>query len=256
MVQQYLQEEALTPQQLDTVNELAETYRTRLCDLSWFMAKLNETIARQANKEDKCSGRFWQGRYDARALLDETALITAMMYVDLNPIRAGLATTLEGSDYTSIQQRVVSRAKATLAQSLQQGTKKHDAPENSPSHSGSSPTRKTLLPFLDADSAVTGSGEQTRIPMLQDHYLQLIEWTGQTIRADKRGAIPADMTSILDKLNINNEKWLDSVTQLEKKFGYAFGPSHLLERFREKLAKQWLQGKRFMQAFYGERHVA
>jgi REP-associated tyrosine transposase len=93
VVQQYLQGTALNPQQLDTVNTLTETYRERLCDLSWFMAKLNETIARQANKEDGCSGRFWQGRYDARALLDETALITAMMYVDLNPIRAGMATT-------------------------------------------------------------------------------------------------------------------------------------------------------------------
>ena len=104
LVQRYLLGDALSPQELHAVNELSETYRKRLCDLSWFMAKLNETIARQANKEDDCRGRFWEGRYDARALLDDAALITAMMYVDLNPIRAGMTKSLDDSDYTSVRQ--------------------------------------------------------------------------------------------------------------------------------------------------------
>ncbi|MFT7417743.1 MAG: hypothetical protein ACI9DS_002917 [Glaciecola sp.] len=31
----------------------------RLYDISWLMRDLNEYIAREANKEDKCTGRFY-----------------------------------------------------------------------------------------------------------------------------------------------------------------------------------------------------
>ena len=67
---------------------------------------LNEHIAREANKEDNVTGRFWEGRFKSQALLDEQALITCMAYVDLNPVRAGIVDTPEASDYTSIQERI------------------------------------------------------------------------------------------------------------------------------------------------------
>lgn len=81
-------------------------WRERLSSLSWFMSRLDEYIARRANAEDGCKGRFWEARFDSQALLDDGALLGAMAYVDLNPVRAGLAEGIDDSSWTSIQQRL------------------------------------------------------------------------------------------------------------------------------------------------------
>ena len=79
--------------------------RSRLSDISWWMRLLSQKIAQRANRDDQEVGKFWQVRYRAVRLLDETALVACAAYVDLNPIRAAMAETVEGSDYTSAQKR-------------------------------------------------------------------------------------------------------------------------------------------------------
>ena len=108
LVQRYLcdGELGLGAAQLEVIQGWVETYRARLGDLSWYMRILNESIARMANAEDKVTGRFWEGRFKSHALLDEAAVLTAMAYVDLNPIRSRLATIPEASAFTSIAERL------------------------------------------------------------------------------------------------------------------------------------------------------
>ncbi len=85
---------------------LLKTYHERLTSLSWFMKCLNEPVARMANQEDQCSDHFREARFKSQALLTEEALLSCMTYVDLNPVRAGMAQTPEASEHTSIKERV------------------------------------------------------------------------------------------------------------------------------------------------------
>ena len=85
-----------------------EILRLRLSDLGWWMRVLCQYIAVRANREDHELGKFWQSRFRAVRLLDEAALLACAAYVDLNPIRAAMAETLEQSDYTSVQRRIQS----------------------------------------------------------------------------------------------------------------------------------------------------
>ena len=96
----------LSEPERNAVSDTIAVYRERLANISWFMRCLNHPIAVQANKEDNCKGHFFEARFDSKSLDDFESLITCMAYVDLNPIRAGMATTPENSDYTSIQERI------------------------------------------------------------------------------------------------------------------------------------------------------
>jgi hypothetical protein len=136
----------------------------RLHDLGWFMRCLNKHTARQANAEDGCTGRFWEGRYKSQALPNETVLLTCMSDVGLNPIRVGIAETPETSDFTSLQARI----KALIKETSKDGT-------------------VPLLAFGGDDHAETSV---ETLPMHLDDYLTLVDWTGRAQRQDKRGAIP------------------------------------------------------------------
>ncbi|TMM40959.1 transposase, partial [Colwellia ponticola] len=178
----------------------AKVYKQRLIDISWFMRSLNEPIARQANREDNCTGHFWEGRFTSQALLDEGALLSCMAYVDLNPVRAAIAATPEQSDFTSIQLRIKAAIK------------------------GEQP--KKLLPFVGNDHHKKTKGIRFS---LQD-YLTLVDETGRVLREDKRGVINAEVTDILSRLHLSDESWLKLTNDFEAIFTGAVGTvEHLCE---------------------------
>ena len=169
------------------------------------MGSLNEHIAREANQEDGCTGRFWEGRFKSQALLDEAALIACMAYVDLNPVRAKMAETPEKSDYTSVKQRV---AKARQAKQP-----------------------KTLHPFVGNPRKEMPQG----LPFKLKEYLQLVDETGRIVRHDKRGSISEVQSPILQRLGVSSENWLALSCEFEHHFKGAVGKEHLLREFHQHL---------------------
>jgi len=106
LCQKFIDKKPMTKAEIKMVLCITDEDRKRLMNISWFMKMLNQNIAFRANAEDNCKGHFWESRFKSQALLDVSALLTCMAYVDLNPIRAAMAHTPESSDYTSIQERI------------------------------------------------------------------------------------------------------------------------------------------------------
>jgi len=181
------------------VDTLVDTWRARLYDLSWFMKVLNENIARSANKEDSCTGHFWECRYRSQALLDEKAVLSAMAYTDLNPIRAAMAETPESSEYTSIKLRIDYWKKRASQNDTQ---------------SGNLPQPKSLYPFAGNYRQPMPRGLAFNLT----DYLELVDWTGRGIRDDKPGAISESASPILQRLNIAPTHWIELTTSFESRF--------------------------------------
>jgi REP element-mobilizing transposase RayT len=193
--QRYLQGHRLSPSERRLLSEQVETWRDRLMNISWFMRVLNESIARRANAEDDCTGRFWEGRFKSQALLDEAALAACMAYVDLNPVRAGIADTLEQSDHTSVQRRIEQASHAFLP--------------NHPKQQA-----KGLMPFAGNPRADMLKG----LPFRLTDYLELVDWSGRMMREDKRGTIDAALPDILSRLQIEPKHWLYLNRHFESRF--------------------------------------
>lgn len=198
---------SLSDSELTSLSKEIEMYRERLCSLSWFMGNLNEKIARRANKEDNCSGRFWEGRFQTIALLDEAALLSCMSYVDLNPIRAQLANQLDTSTHTSIRYRL----KNSLLTEANQ-----DAGVNV---SG-------LAPFLD-QLPYPPSGI---IPFNFSDYTALLE-DSTRILAERNTDITTRSHNTLTSFSILPTQWRTTINKLESYFFRVIGRPNKLKEF-------------------------
>ncbi|MCZ6868002.1 MAG: transposase [Gammaproteobacteria bacterium] len=193
-----------------------EVCRRRLGDLSWFMRFMNEHIARRANAEDGCTGRFWQGRFESNVLLDERAAYSCMVYVDLNPIRAGITNQLEKSEHTSVKRRIdLAEESLTTADLLA-------AP---------------LRPLNDSLHRHT-----PRLEISLGNYLALVDWTGRIVRDDKAGAIPSGVVSVVDSFGSGIDVWLPQVLEHREPNRRAFGAAEAMKALAKRIGQHWLKG--------------
>jgi REP element-mobilizing transposase RayT len=277
LVSRYLAKDKMTQPEKDAVAELVESWRKRLYSMSWFMGKVNEGIARQANKEDKVTGRFWEGRYKCQALMDESALVACMAYVDLNPVRANIAENLQQSDYTSIQKRINKLVNPQKRTSKQESRpiSLHAHPETvmdssfvdfiiEPKHfdpnqpSELSPFAGNERKVIEIKSSAIEAVDDVYpngIPFHLKDYLELVDWTGRVIREDKRGAIADHVPPLLSQMNINPKIWLIQAQHFGSVYARFAGAAESLKNKVDKKYGKWFKGARLTEKI-DERHIA
>ena len=111
-----------------------------------------------------------------------------MAYVDLNPIRAGIAKTPEKALYTSVKRRI-------------KKVKENIQPAE-------------LLPFV-GDSR---NSKLKGLPFRLEDYLHLVDQTGRQLRNNIKDAIPRNCEPILSRIGLTQTDWSDVVSSIESNF--------------------------------------
>ena len=154
-----------------------------------------------------------------------------MSYVDLNPIRAGMAKTPEDSDFTSIQERIEAHIQRQRADKAKRRVTK--------------PSTK-LYPFVKSKGSTPTNG----VDFDEQDYLQLVDWTGRVLRDDKKGAIPDELAPILERVGLNPDGWLKSIRHYNRHYFTALGAMDRIKAYAEAQGKHWLRGQSMAASSY------
>jgi len=175
--------------------------------------------------------------------MDEGAMLACMAYVDLNPVRASIADTLEDSEFTSVYDRLI----AERAQARLQASPKLPAP----TQAQKALIQKELIASQRADWLLDLNGPESPFSGVDlGFYLSLVEWTGQNLREDKPGYIPLGMKPVLERFDLDTENWVRNVESYGGLFYRIAGPLEAIAaRAREK-GMCWLRGQKGSRALY------
>jgi hypothetical protein len=144
-----------------------------------------------------------------------------MAYVDLNPIRAKMASSIECSEYTSVHERIHGKASQKMTA----------APESSPI--------KPLYGFLGDKAQQTSQG----IPFSLIDYLELLDWTSRILRDDKRGVVLGTQPQLLNILGIDDKTWCELASSFGKNHQGAVVSLEELASYAEHIGKCWIAKK-------------
>ena len=255
--------------------------RVRLSDISWYMRALCEPIARFANKEDQCTGSFWEGRFKPTRILDEASLLACCMYVDLNPIRAAMAENLLESRFTSafdriegmkgkkmassaVSMKAISREEA--AKILNQSTARQlaDRRKEARKRKGSMVSRDAwLAPLTLNERGSTGpsnsktglrASDKGFLAMSQEDYMALLDWTGREGKPSKQGKIPEELAPILEQLGIEGSMWSELVWNYKRYYGKSSsaGKPDRMKEHASKHSKHFSPGQRMAKKCFSD----
>lgn len=186
--------------------------RKRLGNISWFMKSLNEFIARKANKEDECKGRFWEGRFKAQLVKGKAALLACSIYIDLNPIRAKIARTPEESTFTSAHERIMDVLSIGKIES------------------------SWLAPIQSIEN------KKGFLDLSLEDYLKVLDTTGREMHTGKRGLINSELAPILERIGLRTEAWMKASKSFGKAFSYVAASPKEMDLAASSWGKRWLKG--------------
>jgi hypothetical protein len=213
--------------------KLVAKLRRRLSSISWFMGTLCENIARRANREDGCTGRFFESRFGCRECTDVNGILLCGIYVDLNVYRAGEVDDPLGSPHTSVYQRLQA-----------QGQRKQAAhrPDGWLGELTLRPERKGDEALADGSRTGRRASDLGLLPISLASYVQLLQWTAHQLTSGQRETIPADLVTVLDHFDVQQDHWLDTVADYASAFGHAVGRADSLAAVAERMDLQHLKG--------------
>ena len=176
--------------------------RRALSSISEFMKQLKCAVAVMFNAEDGCSGCFWQGRFTCSRLENDAALLVCSLYINLNPIRAGIARGIEDAEYTSAHARI----------------------EDAKTRDKSRPKSGYLASVhVDGDSY---DGVKTKrrasnkgyLHVKFVEYLELLDAIIRRERAERDGCEVLEYPSILKRIGIGVAEWGHAVRLTSRRF--------------------------------------
>ncbi len=204
--------------------------RSRLSDISWFFKKLVEPLSRWANIEDGCRGHFWEDRFRSIRLNDQAAVTACAAYIDLNPIRAGLAKCLDDSAHTSIKARL---------NALKEQEADASAIESILTDHWISP-----LTMIGDDLTVGEISDEDRprcsdngfLPMSFKQYVELLEWTAIHPHANSDCTMPPHLAGTLERLGIEKaQDWITLAWGFSRCFSVVAGSESARQREAERM---------------------
>ncbi|TWT84865.1 hypothetical protein CA13_63460 [Planctomycetes bacterium CA13] len=215
--------------------------RRRLSDISWWMRCTAENIARRANREDECTGRFWEGRFKLQTLLDEASLLACAAYVDLNPIRAAIAETPETSEYTGAKDRIDDLAERRdrtrpSTHDWERSRRRRKSGWMSPIEIDEK--NDAVGPCVDPSGRRASTKGFLAVSM--SRYLELLDWTGRQLHRNKVGKIPDHLAPILSRIGLDTHGWCDIVKKFGRVFKRAAGTPESLAREAVRCGQGWL----------------
>jgi hypothetical protein len=230
----------------------ADELRSRLSDISWFMWELNQYIAVKANREDKCKGAFFESRFSSQNLADDAAILTCMIYCDLNPIRAQITDSIETSFYTSgfiRYQAEEAKNNLSKAEELKKSTpnKKLNQRQEKEINIQKEVAKKVdWLASIEKIDLNLKNNERTPIlNITTKKYLELLDYTGREYHKDKPGIIPGSIAPILAVMGLSQKQWFERLQNYGKWYYRVLGP---LIDLKDKLIatkQRWFKGVKF-----------
>jgi REP element-mobilizing transposase RayT len=249
--------------------------RERLSDISWFMRALSEPIARLANRQDECSGRFWEGRFKAQRIVDEAGLLACAMYVDLNPIRAAMVERPEQAAHTSAFDRIegekgkqIDSAAFDLVPVTAEATGKEvrETPVETLRQRRKTRRRRPtcrrilrdgwLAPLTLAADVLSGEPQVHREGLRASDrgflaigwrdYLELLRWTAKQGIDGVAENLPVKLQQLLTSRGIECAKWRDLVWHFHRYFGRSScaGSPAAMAADAQRTGKHWHRGQR------------
>lgn len=265
-------------QRLVTDSKRLSKIRNRLSDISWFMRALAEPIARIANQQDECTGRFWEGRFKAQRIVDDAGLLACAMYVDLNPVRAAMANSPEESVHTSIfdrieaekgvcidsaafdlvpitsQESVAQRRKTIPIQRQELREKRNKNKKKVLRDSWLSPLKfsadsNTSDPQLHRDGTRASDKGFLRVDL--SCYRKLLQWVAANKPMAGTVSPPKVLRDTLANCGVVPEMFSDLVWNFKKHFCRCVGGTDSMTSDAERIGRRWHQGQRRAAAYFG-----